>query len=358
MGKRTLLIFTFLAVHFLASAQQPLPFPTANLQLWLRADGVELTDGKVSRWYDLSPNQYEIVQTNAAARPIVAENALNGHPALTFNGTTNHLTGGDILDLGTDSWTWFVIAQNVKSGWIFSKSKNGAYPSKYGHANTYFIYRNADNVSLRNTFALNTNASLYSCWENDIKSLSNTFYINGIENSIVSIQSTNMQSDYDFLVGAGEGAYCKGQIAEIIAFNTVDSALRCKVNEYLVNRYFSEHNIPVNLGLDIHSYSFADTTITTALKPYFTSYLWNTGETDSVIRVNKSGKYWVTVTNAFGYTSSDTINVYYPEPTQLTDTTICAGDVLTWNAALNGPYTYLWSDGSTESSLDITTAGK
>ncbi|MBR5167227.1 MAG: PKD domain-containing protein, partial [Salinivirgaceae bacterium] len=50
--------------------------------------------------------------------------------------------------------------------------------------------------------------------------------------------------------------------------------------------------------------------------------------------------------------------VYYPEPPQLYDTTICAGDVLTWNAALNGPYTYLWSDGSTESSLDITTAGE
>ncbi|MBO7594480.1 MAG: hypothetical protein J6T12_05870, partial [Salinivirgaceae bacterium] len=329
-----------------------------TLQLWLRADSVELTDDHVSRWYDLSPNQYEIVQTDVAARPVVAENALNGQPALTFNGTSTFLTGGDILDLGMDSWTWFVVVKNVKSGWIFSKTSSGAVPSKYGHASSYFIYRNASNVTERNSFVLDANSTLYTCWENNVKSLQNTFYLNGLENSAVAIQSTDMQSNYDFLVGKGE-SYLKGQIFEIIAFNTVDSVLRNKVNEYLVNRYFPEHLTQVNLGPDIYvPYGYVDTAITTAYKPDFTSYFWSTGETDSVIHVNKPGKYWVTVTNAFGYTSSDTINVYYPEPTQLHDTTICAGDVLIWNAALNGPYTYLWSDGSTESSLDITTAGK
>ena len=56
--------------------------------------------------------------------------------------------------------------------------------------------------------------------------------------------------------------------------------------------------------------------------------------------------------------SSDTINVYYPHPAQpFSDTTICAGDTLIWNTSLDGPYSYLWSDGSTANSLEITAAG-
>ena len=149
--------------------------------------------------------------------------------------------------------------------------------------------------------------------------------------------------------------WLNGHIAEIMAFNRIDSSLRNQVYHYLLGKYSAQ----VTLGLDIRiPYGFADTAITTAYRPDFTSYLWSTGETDSIIHVNKSGKYWVTVTNAFGYTSSDTINVFYPEPAQpFSDTTICAGDTITWDTNLDGPYSFLWSDGSTGRSVEITTAG-
>ncbi|MBO7144471.1 MAG: PKD domain-containing protein, partial [Salinivirgaceae bacterium] len=155
---------------------------------------------------------------------------------------------------------------------------------------------------------------------------------------------------------APDGNFLNGQIAEVIAFNTVDSLLRKQVYNYLYNKYALAS---VSLGLDIQvPYGFADTVITTAYNPGFVSYLWSTSETDSVIHVNKPGSYWVTVTNAFGYSSSDTINVFYPEPAQLRDTTICAGDTIVWNTELDGTYSYLWSDGSTESSIEITTEGE
>ena len=95
----------------LSTYSQTAPFPTDHLQLWLRADSVELTDGKVSRWYDLSPNNYVIQQTDESARPSINVNALNNKPALIFNGTSTFLTGGDILDLGNVGWTWFVVGQ-------------------------------------------------------------------------------------------------------------------------------------------------------------------------------------------------------------------------------------------------------
>ena len=352
-----------LAMHIAAFAQQPLPFPTDNLQLWLRADSVELTDGKVSRWYDLSPNQYEIVQTSAAARPAVAENALNGLPVLTFSGSQQLV--GQSLPLLNQNWIFFVVAKTIaKTGNEQLLIGNGATG---GGTNRYRL--NID------CFASTNQTPYLTSWASEIED--NTFYIVDFEcknderrgkirinNDLVSTISYNAA----FGNNAGTmkiGAYdnpthqsLNGQIAEIIAFNTVDSTLRCKVNEYLVNKYFPEQNLSVSLGVDIQvPYGYTDTAITTAFNTTFTSYLWSTGETDSIIHVNKTGKYWVTVTNAFGIVSSDTINVYYPEPVQLHDTTICAGDVLTWDAALNGPYTYLWSDGSTESSLAITTAG-
>ena len=364
MGKRITLIFSLLAVCAMAVAQS-LPFPTENLQLWLRADSVELTDGKVSQWYDLSPNQYEIVQTNAAAMPAAAENALNGQPVMNFR-LQDFLYGGDVLDLGTDSWSFFVVEKTITDGNILSKNLSSSSPNRWLFVSNLIWMQTsagADGVINYNS----TKSFDILTWENNREGKRNSLYLNNEikDESVLYAPLFNMDHTSNLVIGGELTGYNNktqsnarrfaGQIAEIIVFNTVDSVLRNQVNTYLLNKYSAQ----VNLGIDIHvPYGYADTAIITAYKSDFTSYLWSTGETDSVIRVNKSGKYWVTVTNAFGYTSSDTINVYYPEPTQLTDTTICAGDVLTWNAALNGPYSYLWSDGSTESSLEITTAGE
>ena len=372
-------------MHIVAIAQS-LPFPADNLQLWLRADSVELTDGKVSRWYDLSPNQYEIVQTNAAARPTFAENALNGLPAVSFNGTSNYLAGGDILDLGTDSWTWLVVGKY--SGSVGQAVYSQPFVSKYdryinwgapmylmGDFQQLLYWKNGVNsgAQIQNLSDQIYEGIKYGIFSYEFKDVLNNKYVNRtyLNNllkgeSVSEIASYDFNSSCPFKIGHSvitsqkvSGTYLDGEIVEIIAFNTVDSSLRNQVTEYLINKYFPEQKVPVNLGFDIHCYSFSDTAITTAYRPDFTSYLWSTGETDSIIHVNKSGKYWVTVTNAFGYTSSDTINVFYPEPAQpFSDTTICAGDTIVWNPALDGPYSYLWSNGSTGSSLEITSAGE
>ena len=371
MGRRIILTFTLLTMHLVAFAQS-YPFPADNLQLWLRADSVELTGGRVSRWYDLSPNRYEIVQTNEGARPYA-----NNDFSLSFNGTSTYLTGGDILDLGTDGWTWFVVGQynNGNLTGVNSPIFLGKYDRFIGWASQplwtlgkeiwAIFWQNGEQVQIN--FSSNTTTSNFSIFSYEIFERTNS------SNSIIindSLCASNSYSgnfgDYSnslsFKIGqsvisssAPKGNYLDGQIAEIIAFNSIDSILRNKVYSYLYNKYV---HTPVNLGLDIRiPYGFTDTAITTACNPDFVSYLWSTGETDSVIHVSEPGSYWVTVTNAFGFTSSDTINVFYPEITQIHDTTICAGDTITWNTNLAGPYTFLWSDGSAGCSLEITKAG-
>ena len=377
MGKRIGVIFTLLAMHVVAIAQS-LPFPADNLQLWLRADSVELTDGRVSRWYDLSPNQYEIVQTNAAARPMVAENALNGHPILSFNGSSTYFTGGDILDPETDGWMWFIVGQYNNGG--AQANYTPIFLAKYDRSNDWGVKpmwrlgREAAIIFWKSgqtyiELPSNHTESEYAVFGYELfdrTKSSNTLYKDNLlinENAYAG-DFGNIDNNIPFKIGGDvyistavpSKNWLNGHIAEIMAFNKIDSSLRNQVYHYLLGKYSAQ----VTLGLDIRvPYGFSDTAITTAYRPDFTSYHWSTGETDSIIHVNKSGKYWVTIANAFGYTSSDTINVFYPEPAQpLSDTTICAGDTIVWNPALDGPYSYLWSNGSTGGSLEITTAGE
>ena len=376
MGRRILFILTLLTMHIAASAQS-FPFPSESLQLWLRADSVELTDGRVSRWYDLSPNQYGIVQTNPAARPTVAEASLNGQPVLSFNGSSTYLTGGDILDPGAEGWMWFVVGQYNDGGAQanytpiflakYDRSTDwGVKPMwRLGRETAIIFWKSGQTYIELPSNHTSSEFSIFGYELFDRAESSNTLYRDNllIDKNVYAGDFGNIDNNIPFKIGGDvfistavpSKNWLNGQIAEIIAFNKIDSTLRNQVYSYLLSKYSSQ----VTLGLDIRiPYGFTDTAITTAYRPDFTSYIWSTGETDSVIHVNKPGSYWVTVTNAFGYTSSDTINVYYPEITQMRDTTICAGDAITWNTNLDGPYSFLWSDGSTGRSLEISSVGE
>jgi hypothetical protein len=61
--------------------------PASGLVLWTRADaGVQLDDlNRVEMWKDLSGAGNHITQTTESARPVVANNAINGLPAIRFN---------------------------------------------------------------------------------------------------------------------------------------------------------------------------------------------------------------------------------------------------------------------------------
>ncbi|QOR75674.1 MAG: gliding motility-associated C-terminal domain-containing protein, partial [Thermoflavifilum sp.] len=89
------------------------------------------------------------------------------------------------------------------------------------------------------------------------------------------------------------------------------------------------------------------------------SYLWNTGATTQTLAVNTTGTYWVRVTNGFGCSASDTLQLTVnPLPTVNLgpDTAICQGESLMLNAGNSGA-TYLWNTGQTSQSIQIDNAG-
>ena len=89
------------------------------------------------------------------------------------------------------------------------------------------------------------------------------------------------------------------------------------------------------------------------------TFFWNNNLITQTISPTTSGVYSVTVTNATGCVSEDTIQVtFIPNPAINlgNDTTICAGQSVILNAANIG-YNYLWSTGATTQTITVSTSG-
>jgi gliding motility-associated-like protein len=94
--------------------------------------------------------------------------------------------------------------------------------------------------------------------------------------------------------------------------------------------------------------------------PGFTSYQWNTGAATEKLYVHTVGAYSVAAEYSNGCVSRGTMeldSVYRPTPTLDTSSVICEGQPKTLTPT-GGTYdSYLWSDGSTQPSISITSIG-
>ncbi|HEY2722210.1 MAG TPA: T9SS type B sorting domain-containing protein, partial [Chitinophagaceae bacterium] len=121
----------------------------------------------------------------------------------------------------------------------------------------------------------------------------------------------------------------------------------------------TEYPFP-NLNLDKNPTLCSGTTRLLSAGAGYTSYLWNDGSNSSTLSVNATGTYWVTVTNSSGCRASDTsrIGEIVPLPNDFlpADTSVCFDHSLLLKSNSNFE-TYLWSDGSTTSSISIDHSG-
>jgi len=114
----------------------------------------------------------------------------------------------------------------------------------------------------------------------------------------------------------------------------------------------------INLGNDT-GFCQGDSLILTSLQPDGSTYLWSTGSTGDSIHILTSGTYWLTVNN--GCTATDSIQVTIapaPAVNLGPDTTQCQGNPVTLQSSItySSPI-YLWSTGSTMSSIIANTSG-
>ncbi len=91
-------IFAFMAAGSFTQSAQALPV-TDNLRLWLDAgQGVSTVGNAVSAWNDITIGGNfvadNVSQANAGARPTFVPNAINGLPAIDFDGSNDALING------------------------------------------------------------------------------------------------------------------------------------------------------------------------------------------------------------------------------------------------------------------------
>lgn len=80
------------------------------------------------------------------------------------------------------------------------------------------------------------------------------------------------------------------------------------------------------------------------------SFLWSDNSSDSALTVNQAGTYSLQVTDGFGCTNADTIEINYnpyPVVNLGNDTTLCLGDERVLSATQSQMANYLWQDGTT-----------
>jgi len=97
-----------------------------------------------------------------------------------------------------------------------------------------------------------------------------------------------------------------------------------------------------------------------AVAPDAISYLWSTGSTEQSITVSSTQtmNYWVDIENVYGCQNRDTVNVSYSQAPNVRiegNPRLCAGDSTILTA--RGAATYLWSNGSTDTSIVVGASG-
>lgn len=93
------------------------PTRIESCALWLKADAINgLSDGEpVETWPDHSGNGYDATQVIESARPIYRANAINGRPALRFDGVDDFMALS-LFESATDHTFLFVYSQTPAGG--------------------------------------------------------------------------------------------------------------------------------------------------------------------------------------------------------------------------------------------------
>jgi len=126
-------------------------------------------DGAVARWEDKSGNGRHFTQSTSGSRPVRKTNQQNGLDALLFDGSNDHLIGGDYLDLnGTNQITIFLalktLTSNASNLEILNKRDDTGTDSGW--------YVNLDSTS-KLSFALVNNANYFVLDSNSAVSANN-----------------------------------------------------------------------------------------------------------------------------------------------------------------------------------------
>jgi len=219
--------------------------------LWLRADKDVTGTTAVTNWNDQSGNNFNATATTA---PSKISNGVNFNPTVNFNGTNQfmQITGG-IFGNAIYTKTWVYTVSNthvVQSSYMFRENLTGADffgPSiPWSDNNLYFDF-GADNSTTGNIVApWGGTVNTFNLWNFGVSNnasnpagANKAMYRDGLRFATNSSLDTNIQgNNANFLIGTGANSYHNGEIAEIIVYTSIPTALeQQKIQSYLAMKY-------------------------------------------------------------------------------------------------------------------------
>ncbi|MGE4288385.1 MAG: PKD domain-containing protein [Salinivirgaceae bacterium] len=331
--------------------------------LWFNAKQQSLLlneENRVSSWNNSIDTTIKASQSTLNLQPLFVDSIaeLNNHPAIYFE--TDKLDLGNLFDIDTLRFVTTLLKAYPTGNYEFFLSKgysgDGYFTIGKNNADDR-IYYWIDKKSGLSSVNIDTSWVILTT-ELDRLNKKINLYKNGVlAQSISTTEDLLGTNSYSWTIGgdpSGTGYSFKGYFTDILYMDySATGNDRINTELYLKNKYAPPVKLPESIIFD---YGFPDTTLN-AYKPWFTSYRWSNGSTDSALTVSQSGTYSVTVTDIFGFTSSDSITLTYPQPKQIASAELCRFDTLLWNPQLVGNYSYEWSNGSSTPTLNISEPG-
>ncbi|MCX7767887.1 MAG: PKD domain-containing protein [Flavobacteriales bacterium] len=353
-------------------AYTPNSFP--GCLFWGSAQDLNLPNNTgVATWPTLSGSGYDLFQNVPANRPVyLAQGGFRNWPRIFFPGNQEYFTSNITPAQIENSDPLFIFqfgkCYNQSLGFLYYLGNASALPPAYTcrcavteqNDGRYraLAYDGAQSAFTYDFYTTNSQYALITVA--DVPSTSPggpaKIFKNGhLQNSSLSVP-VPVHPTATFRLGADQNGNLTGhfEVQEFILFNEALSDTQRKIVEkFILDKYAP----PVNLGPDVVANGIC-ANVTLQAGDFYSSYLWNTGDTTPSIVATNLGTYWVQVVDPFGRVSADTIRVLPPfNFQQLSDGHLCSGSAIVWDPNVPPGYNLLWSNGSTGNTLTITQPG-